>query len=172
MVIVLKLPALSAEARELERETTVDCVLYGVRKSSRLYLKVCQASWSHKGKQCHSRVSVSFPASRASLTFKRLQSSQHSETCESNAPLITLLLGSFVMDTSSQPNLPPFRCVPSASGFVGIHYLCSSVLKIKTWHLGPKQPPLLFQMPKFLGKMVILNLEIAQQQQHCSLKAA
>ena len=114
--------------------------MYGARKSSRLYLKVRQAWWSHKGKQCHSRVSISVPASRASLTFKRLQSSQHSETRGSNAPLITLLSGSFVMDTSSQPNLRPFRFVPSASGSVGIHYLCSSVLKIKlgTWALNSR----------------------------------
>ena len=76
------------------------------------------------------------------------------------------------MDTSSQPNLPHFRCVPSASGSVGIHYLCSSVLKIKNWHLGPEQPPLIFQRPKLLGNMVILNLKIAQQQQHSLLKAA
>ena len=136
---------------------------YRARKSSRVYLKVRQAWSSHKGKPCHSRVSFSFPASRASLTFKRCQSSQHSETRESNAPLITMLSGSFVKDTSSQPNLPLFRCVPSASGSVGFHYLCSSALKIKTWHLGPEQPPLIFQRPKLLGKMVNLYLKIAQQ---------
>ena len=83
---------------------------YGDRKSVRLYLKVRQARSSHEGKQCDSRVSVSFPASRASLNFKRCRSSQHSETRQSNTPLITMLSGSFVMGTSSQPNLPLFRC--------------------------------------------------------------
>ena len=84
--------------------------MYGDKKSVRLYLKVRQARSSHEGKPCDSRVSVSFPASRASLTFKRCRSSQHSETRQANAPLITVLSGSFVMDTSSQPNLPLFRC--------------------------------------------------------------
>ena len=117
------------------------CATYGARKSGILYLKVHQAWSSYKHKLSDSRVFVSFPASRASLIFKRCWSSQHSKN---NAPLITMLLGSFIVDTSPQPNLPPFRCVPSASGSVGIYFLCSSVLKIKNWHLDLEQSTPIF----------------------------
>ena len=85
------------------------CVTYGTRKSVRLYLKVRQARSSHKGKPCDSRVSVSFPASRAFLTCKRCRSSQHSETRQSNAPLITMLWGSLSWTPVQSPIYLPFN---------------------------------------------------------------
>ena len=110
MAIVFKLQHCLRRPENWSGRQQSICVTYGDRKSVRLYLKVRQARSSHEGKPCDLRVSISFPTSRASLTFKRCQSSQHSETRQSYAPLITMLSGSFVMDTSSQPNLHLFQC--------------------------------------------------------------